>query len=1114
MNNVSIWKEKVIFPYYEIGQPEKLPIFAEKRVYQGSSGAVYPYPITEKIKDTKISKEFIGLFLENRYLKIMVLPELGGRVHMAFDKIRNRHFIYYNQVIKPALVGLLGPWICGGIEFNWPQHHRPSTFLPIDYELIENSDGSKTIWVHEIERMTRTEGSIGYTLYPDKAYLEVQGKIYNRTPFPQTFLWWANPAVKATEYYQSIFPPDVTAVYDHGKRDVSDFPIATGKYYKVDYSPGTDISFYKNIPVPTSFMAVDSKYDFLGGYEHDIQAGILHVADRHISPGKKQWTWGTDDFGQAWIKNLTDEDGPYIEIMVGVFTDNQPDFSWIKPYEEKSFKQYFFPYSSIDIVKNASKDIVLSAELKENDIVLKIYTTSVFNKLNVKILYDEKLIFKKEFYSSPENPINEIITHNINNFEKSKLKILITKENDFTLLEYNFKDEIKNIEKPEPAKAAKDPEEIESNELLYLTGLHIEQYRHATYSPESYYLEALKRDPEDIRNNNALGLFLLRRGQFKKAENHFKKAIKRLTIYNNNPYDGECYYNLAWALMLQDKYDEAYDNFYKSIWDDNFQHAGYLNLARITIRKKDFPKALEFIEKSLSKNSNSHSARHLKAIILRKLNKIEEALKFIEESLNADHFNFGCLFEKMFILKDLNNNKEFYNTKNYLLSIIRDDANNFLEIATDYIHSGLYEEAIEILELHIENKTHGYPLIYYYLGYCHSKLLNHNEAISFFNKAHEMPEDYCFPNKIEDILVLEEAIKINDKDYKALYYLGNLWYDKKQYAKAIECWEKSIELNYNFAITHRNLAIAYYNKLKDPVRAVNEMEIAFSINKSSRILMELDQLYKITNKSIDFRLANLNKYDDLVKMRDDLTLEKVTLLNLNNQYDEALEILLERKFHPWEGGEGKVVKQYLISLIEKAKIHILNKNYSEALNLLLRTDKYPDNLGEGKLSTVYENDIYFLKGVCYENLKDFSKAEEFYNKATQGNIEPVQAIFYNDPQPDMIFYQGLAWEKLGNKEFAKEIFIKLIDFGRNHINDNVKIDYFAVSLPDLLVFDQDLNFKNKIHCNYMIGLGFLGLKNFDISDKYFYYTIELDNNHQGARIHLKMKDVIKHIFLL
>jgi len=375
INQVDCWSEQVIIPTYRVGEPDKNPMFLEKRVYQGSSGVVYPHPVIDRVFDEKVDQEYTAVYLENRYLKIMILPEIGGRVQMALDKTNNKHFVYYNQVIKPALVGLNGPWISGGIEFNWPQHHRPTTFEPVDWHIETHADGSQTIWCAEIERMFRTKGMHGFTLHPDIAYLEINVQLYNRTAEPQTFLWWANPAVSVNDDYQSIFPPDVHAVMDHGKRDVSTFPIATGTYYKIDYAPGTDISRYKNIPVPTSYMAYHSDFDFVGCYDHGTQAGMLHVANHHVVPGKKQWTWGNGDFGQSWDRHLTDEDGPYIELMCGAYTDNQPNFSWLQPGEEKSFMQIFMPYKKIGGVKNASKDVVINLDIFESKAEIGIYLT-------------------------------------------------------------------------------------------------------------------------------------------------------------------------------------------------------------------------------------------------------------------------------------------------------------------------------------------------------------------------------------------------------------------------------------------------------------------------------------------------------------------------------------------------------------------------------------------------------------------------------------------------------------------------------------------------------------------------------------------------------------------
>ena len=359
MNQAKVYEELVTIPTYRTGNMEKDPLFIEKRAYQGSTGKVYPVPICEKISETREDVEYKAVILENDYLYVMILPELGGRIQRALDKTNGYDFVYYNRVIKPALVGLAGPWISGGIEFNWPQHHRPSTFMPVDYTFAENPDGSATVTIGETDRIYGTKGNASITLYPDKAYIEIRGRLFNPTDYPQTFLWWTNPAVHVNDDTFSVFPPDVNAVMDHGKRAVSTFPVATGEYYKADYSAGVDISRYKNIKVPTSYMAAHSDFDFVGNFDEGRDAGLLHVADHHISPGRKQWTWGCGDFGRTWDRNLTDGDGPYIELMTGVFCDNQPDFTWLKPQEEKNFVQYFMPYKTVGRVSNATKDIIL-----------------------------------------------------------------------------------------------------------------------------------------------------------------------------------------------------------------------------------------------------------------------------------------------------------------------------------------------------------------------------------------------------------------------------------------------------------------------------------------------------------------------------------------------------------------------------------------------------------------------------------------------------------------------------------------------------------------------------------------------------------------------------------
>lgn len=1104
-NEVNAWEEAVVIPTYPVGAPEKNPMFLEKRVYQGSSGVVYPHAVIEKISDEKVDKTYKAVFLENRYIKVMILPELGGRIQMAYDKVKERHFVYYNHVIKPALVGLTGPWISGGIEFNWPQHHRPSTFEPVDYTITENKDGSKTVWVNEVERMFRTKGMAGFTLYPDKAYIEIQGKLYNRTPFPQTFLWWANPAVQVNDAYQSIFPPDVYAVFDHGKRDVSSFPIAKGTYYKVDYAPGTDISRYKNIPVPTSYMAITSKYNFIGGYEHDTQGGLLHVADHHISPGKKQWTWGHGAFGQAWDRNLTDSDGPYIELMTGVYTDNQPDFSWLQPYEQKTFVQYFMPYRDVGVVKNATKNAVVSITVEGAEADIKLYVTSAYGHLKMLLFKGDCVLWEETTASSPEHPYLKKITL-AEKAEADEVTLVVTDLDTGKELVRYQKEKETDHEIPAPAQSAKAPKDVENNEQLFLTGLHLEQYRHATFVATDYYEEALRRDAKDVRCNNAMGLWFLRRGQFAKAEPYLRKAVATLTQRNPNPYDGEPFYNLGWALKMQGRNAEAFDAFYKSVWNDAWQHAGYLNLARIASLKHDFEEALELIDKSIIRNYHSHTARHAKVFMLRKLNRNEEAIALIGASLELDPFNFGCLFETYLLVQDTNQ-EEAHGVLKKLQLLSRNWVHNFIEYALDYAHAGLYKEASELLIACADEQQKGFALVPYYLGWFAYQNGDLTGAKSYYQQGALQSPHFIFPNRIEDVLVLQKATDLNAEDANAFYFLGNFWYDKRQYAEAIACWEKSASLNNNFATVHRNLSLAYYNKANDPQKALQTLEKAFALDETdARVLMELDQLYKRLNKDHSERLHFLEQHLPLVESRDDLYLERITLYNQLGDFQKAKDLIATYTFHPWEGGEGKVVGQYLICHLELAKGAIDNGDYRTALQRLEEAENYPFNLGEGKLAGAQENDIHYWKGVAYEQLNATEQATLFYQKATEGISEPVQAIFYNDPQPDKIFYQGLAWIKLEQREKAGQIFQKLIAFGEAHLRDNISIDYFAVSLPDLLVFDADLNLRNRVHCLYLMALGNLGLGNGHLkkSEALFADVLHVDQNHQGALIHKRL----------
>src|SRR5690606_34469803 len=309
----------------------------------------------------------------------------------------------------------------------------------------------------------------------------------------------------------------------------------------------------------------------------------------------------------------------------------------------------------------------------------------------------------------------------------------------------------------------------------------LEQYRHATYNPIDYYQEALRRDPKDMRCNNAMGLWLLRKAKFSEAEQYFQKAVDTLLERNPNPYDGEPLFNLGLSLKYQGKYVKTYNAFYKSTWNAAWQNTGYFHIAQFDCINGDLQEALIHIDKAISRNTEDHKALHLKIAILRKLGQTQSRAFLIDQALQKDPFNFGVHFEKF-----LTDNSA--STLIQLHELIRKNIHNYIEYALDYAASGMYQEAIELLHSGVSQDNQQYPMGWYYLGWFYLKIQESNKATECFKQGELASPDYCFPNQIESVPALNSAIEALSVSPKAHYYLGNFWYAAKQYDLAISSW--------------------------------------------------------------------------------------------------------------------------------------------------------------------------------------------------------------------------------------------------------------------------------------------------------------------------------------
>ena len=1099
VGSVSVREEGVILPTYPALSPDPNPMYLERRVNQGASGKVYPTPLTDRISTQREDREYGAVFLENEYIELMLLPEIGGRVQVAHDKTNGYDFLYRQNVVKPVFIGLFGPWISGGMECNWPLHHRPSTFMPVAHSIEEGEDGSCTVWLGEHEPMDRTKGMVGICLHPGRALIEMKVQLYNRTPLPQTFLWWVNMAVLTHEEYQVIFPPDVWATTDHSKRAMSHFPIARREYYGVDFSEGVDVSWHRNTPVPASYFVWETEHDFFGGYDHREDAGVVHVANRHISPGKKFFTWGTSGPAEAWERNLTDADGQYLELMAGVYTDNQPDFSWLQPFETKTFSQFVYPVQAMGRPKSADTRLALHLESGEEGATVGVGATEVIPSATVVLTRGDRVLWEKRVDLAPGKPLREQVGVPAGTKE-SELLLRVCDEEGVEQIRYQPEEPVER-DLPEAMTPPPPPAQIPSCDQLYLTGVHLEQYRSPTTDPEPYWEEALRRDPQDARTNNAMGLLLLRRGDLAGAEQRLRQAIDTLTLRNFNPRDGEAHYNLGLTLRHQGRLEEAYATLYKSIWSYAWQTPGYYALAEIDCRRGHMDMALEHLERSLLTNTLHLKARNLKAALLRRSGRLAEAASEVQHTMELDVLDAWSRNEWVLLTREAGSEPEARIRLDELGAQMGvgdrlQRTQMHLDLAFDYASAGLWAEADDVLSRLPDQEAGAeplHPMALYSRGYFALHQGDTDGERECYRRAALLSPDYCFPSRVEEMLVLERVLEVQPDDARARYYLGNLLYDKQRTDEAVAQWEQAGSLQPEYSIPWRNLGIAHYNTRHDPDRARECYLKAFEANPGDgRTLCELDQLMRRLGAPPAERLARLEAHLDLVNERDDLSLARITLYNQLEEPRKALDLVLSRRFIPWEGGEGSVSGQYVAAHTQLGRAALESGDGAVALEHFAAALTYPQNLGEGRSPRQSVADLDYFMGLAHQSMEDEAAARECFERVADRK-EDLSAMAY---------YRSLALKELGRDAEAQEQLQQLLAHAVEQ-RDTAPKAGFATSIPRFVFEAEDPVQRRRINFTFLVGMAQLGLGQVEEARAAFAAVLELDVNHQAAQRELR-----------
>ena len=1077
---VTLWEADEVIPTYLSGPPDPNPMFFFGKGSQGAEGRIYPYPLYDNLTNKKSDKTYHLVYLENEYVKISILPEIGGRLFSAVDKTNNYDFIYHQHVIKPALIGLTGAWISGGIEWNIPHHHRASTFIPVQWSKEENPDGSKTIWVGELEVRQRMRWAVGYTLRPGSSILECSVRIINRTPLVNTMLCFANLAVAPNDNYNVIFPPSTQWSTGHSKRDFQPWPVTNQ----------VDVSWYKNNKNSASWFAVNQTDDFVAGFDHGKNAGTMSVADHHIVPGKKFFTWGV---GNMWDKILTDNDGPYLEIMVGAYSDNQPDYSWLQPYEERSFEMNFYPFRGIDGVKNANLDAAVNLDVKDGNVQFGFYTTKAYPEATIRLMAGNQLLVEEKTAIDPGKPYAKQVAVPAG-VDEHDLRASISVDGR-ELVAYS-PIRLQPTPKPVGTTNPATPAEIQNDEELFLAGQRIDQFHNPSLDADPYWLEALRRDSGNIEANTGMGLIALRNAKYTSAERYFRKAIERLTAQYTTPKNAEPFYYLGVALKNQGRMEEAFTAFYKATWSQEWKAPSYFSLAEIASIRGDYPAALDLVDHALDANALNVRAYGLKTAMLRHLGRTAEALQLIAfAKTKCDPLDVRLMAEQWLAAND---------SKATLVNTLIAHPATAQEIAAEYYNAGLWSDGTLILQQAIQTTPLNSPLVYYYLGYFAEKLGDPIKAAEYRQQATLQSSNYVFPFQDELITVLKRAMEANPKDARAPYYLGNLLFDL-QPEEAISLWEKSVALDPQ-AITLRNLAQAYSHQTGQTLKAISYMERAVALNNPDPThFAELDNLYKSTGASVEKRLALLEKNQKTVLRKDEALGSLINLKIFVGQADEAIQLLKSRIFSIWEGGNAFNTGQaWTDAHVVRGIKFLKEKKYREALNDFQTALTPPENLRAQQDRNSRQVQISWLTGCAYEALGEKDNAVKSWNEVVNSGARTNRpgsgrpAGNNRSGQKETLYFKTLAQKKLGSDDKSEAVFKELAAAN----TDSLSNQSGSEGDPQFVQSRRQPTRDNLAMPHYIAGLGYAGLGNKVKAREEFAAALKESPDYLSAKIAL------------
>lgn len=892
-----------------------------------NASGIYPYFRFDGFTNKPVQQKWKVIALENDFIRVLIMPEIGGKIWTAIDKTNGKPFIYDNDAVKFRDVAMRGPWTSGGIELNYGMFgHTPGIATPVNFLTSTNDDGSVSCIIALLDLLTQTRWSMEIRLPKDKAYFITKSVWHNGTPIYQPYYTWMNLGEKVSDSLEYIFPGSHYLFHD-GK--VYDWPYNEKNHKLISIYNQNDFGSYKSYHVTGSYS------QYFGTFWQKENFGMIHYAQRQDKIGKKIWIWGLSGQGMIWEKILTDHSGQYTEIQSGrLYNQNAPEsvFTpfkqfYFSPYNTDTWSEYWYPFQNTGGVSFADLNAVFHVQQRPGEATVSISpvsyirdTLKVMDKTG-KIIYSNVVslqplqAFKQNIAIEKGDSIGKItLGESVLNLQDSANKVLDRPLDPFA--DFDWK----------------------SAYGLYLRGKYdagthhyaeAEEYMHSALQKESFFVPALTE----------MAYLQYRKMNYDSA---FYYARKALSIDTYDPA-ANYYYGLA-ALKLNKRYD-ASDGFEVAAITAPFRSAAYTELSKMSIQDGKYDNAYQHAYDALINNTENITALQLQYIAARLMKEKNRAAAIEERILTLDPLNNFIRFEHYWQTKSTTDKQNF-------TSLIRDELpiQTYLHLADWYMDLNLFEEAEAVLQAAPAKDDE----VKYWLAYLHKEDKN---AKRWLDSADAGDPLFVFPFRQRSAAIMKWAIK-NTDSWKPRYYLAlvdNFMGKKKEALELLN----NIEGDVAFAPLYVTRA-----RLKDSADTESRLidyTTAARLDKDdwrygkylTEFLLSSKENKKALNVIMPYYKKDTGNYITAMLY--------ARCLLLNDDYNMAEKILDHINILPYEGAENGR-KLYEETKLMLALQYLQKKKFAMALKKVAEARSWPENLGVGKpypdmINSSLEDDI-------------------------------------------------------------------------------------------------------------------------------------------------------------